>query len=738
MRDGQFTLGKYRILEELGRGGMGVVYLAEDSNLKRKVALKTLRPTLGNTRKHIEGFQREGQAVASLNHPNIVHINALEFIDGQLVIEMPYFARGSVRDLLQDAIPPRDVARILRDVLMALECCHEAGIIHRDVKPNNLLIDDGGRVLLGDFGVAALLDAEWEATMTGESTSMCFAGTPLYMSPGAWDGTSPTPHQDLYALGIIAREALTGEPPFTAHSAMALMRQIMEVPLPPIRDVLPELSPEFGDLIDALTRRSEAGDAISASTALHRLRDAPEFESPDSDLAITVDIPRSALRRQRAHRARSVAVPPWIGRYSVHILIAVTAGFAGFLAHRSIAPGPEPIPSPSAGAQETGRPLRQVDVSADTVPTAEALLSSWQVLDPERRRVILATSTARPETPFPVLLQVNAAEGTATLAAWEGNSIWGFDLRRNSGDRYALSGTWAQYATDDGEAFRWASLGGSARWDGDRGGPRWLEIQGVSQTDVARWSETWILDGSPTTGMTDTAFLHDFEAAPATLAIIYNELPSRVQAEPWDFRPMLPSLHRGRLSVSAIPSGTRPDVDGQLIDHTWLTVPAAAVYPGSPTRGGAQLRAAYTAEALYLAVSLPAPVENSWEVELVFTERFAVPLATTARLHGFWSAEHRRLDRFTGDSSTPERPGWELQSTQGADGFSAEIRIPFAQPVTGEVSAMPTPRLNLAIYNRSAPDSRSAVAQWGWPDVAAFAHGLELHFVPSGEGGPPP
>jgi eukaryotic-like serine/threonine-protein kinase len=142
-------LGKYQILREIGRGGMGVVYLAEDRNLKREVALKTLRPMLGSDRKHWERFQREGQAVGSLNHPNIVHINALEIIDDQILIEMPYFSRGSVRDLIDCGTPLREVVRILRDVLLALECCHNAGIVHRDVKPNNLLLADSGRIRIG-------------------------------------------------------------------------------------------------------------------------------------------------------------------------------------------------------------------------------------------------------------------------------------------------------------------------------------------------------------------------------------------------------------------------------------------------------------------------------------------------------------------------------------------------------------------------------------------------------------
>ncbi|HOH32159.1 MAG TPA: serine/threonine-protein kinase, partial [Candidatus Hydrogenedentes bacterium] len=151
-------LGKYHILTQLGRGGMGVVYLAEDTTLRRQIALKVLDQSITSTPHFESRFLQEARLVASLNHPNIVPIHALEQINGEWILEMPYIEGGSLMDAeARGTLDLRQMLKCVRDVLLALAVCHEAGIIHRDVKPSNILLDNQCRGMLSDFGLAKLL-----------------------------------------------------------------------------------------------------------------------------------------------------------------------------------------------------------------------------------------------------------------------------------------------------------------------------------------------------------------------------------------------------------------------------------------------------------------------------------------------------------------------------------------------------------------------------------------------------
>src|SRR5262252_1179279 len=228
------VLGPHYELDcEIGRGGMGVVYRAKDRRLKRTVAIKVLPPELAFRSEIKTRFLREAETAAQLNHPNIVDIYAVDEAEGIVFFVMAYITGDNLAKRLHDhgALSVDETRRTLRDVADALAYAHERGVIHRDIKPDNILIDaQSGRPMVTDFGIArAVSDGDSRLTATGIAI-----GTPTYMSPEqaagerAIDGRS-----DLYSLGIVGYQMLSGEPPFVANSTPAiLVKHVSERPTP--------------------------------------------------------------------------------------------------------------------------------------------------------------------------------------------------------------------------------------------------------------------------------------------------------------------------------------------------------------------------------------------------------------------------------------------------------------------------------------------------------------------------
>src|SRR6059036_1764920 len=233
----------YTVEGELGRGGMGVVYKARDERLKRQVAIKVLPPELAFREEIRIRFLREAETAARLSHPHIVPIHSVgEGPDGLVYFVMAYVDGESVAAKLKrrGSLPAEESRRIMQETADALGAAHALGIIHRDVKPDNILLEGSrGRVVVTDFGIAkALSSTTGPATLTATGVAI---GTPHYMSPEQAAGDREIDgRSDLYSLGVVAYQMLTGELPFNAPTVPGiLMKQITELP-PPIGEKCPE------------------------------------------------------------------------------------------------------------------------------------------------------------------------------------------------------------------------------------------------------------------------------------------------------------------------------------------------------------------------------------------------------------------------------------------------------------------------------------------------------------------
>jgi eukaryotic-like serine/threonine-protein kinase len=220
------SLGDYELLEEIGRGGMGIVYRAHQISLNRTVAIKMIRSGELADEDSIRRFQAEAAATACLKHPHIVGIHEVGQWAGQYYFSMEYVSGVSLADLCRRGpLPPKQAARYVQQIAAAMDAAHRSGVLHRDLKPSNVLVDDRDQARVTDFGLAKRIETDQKLTLTGQ-----IVGTPPYMAPeqasGATDRVGPL--SDVYSIGAVLYELLTGRPPFKGRTPLDTLAQVCE------------------------------------------------------------------------------------------------------------------------------------------------------------------------------------------------------------------------------------------------------------------------------------------------------------------------------------------------------------------------------------------------------------------------------------------------------------------------------------------------------------------------------
>jgi serine/threonine-protein kinase len=261
------TLGEYEILEELGRGGMATVFLAHDIALDRKVAIKVMAPHLLEGEGMAERFKQEARTAAQLSHPHIIPIYAVRETEATLFFVMKYVEGRTLDEIIKRTgpMPIPMIKDVLAKVGAALGYAHRRNVIHRDVKPGNIMIDEEGTPIVTDFGIAKVTQNKG-LTMTGTTI-----GTPAYMSPEQCEAKPVTGASDQYSLGVVAWEMLTGKTPFSGDSAVTTMYKHCHEALPPLRDFRPDAPPEVAETVTRMLAKNPAERWPSLEAAVMKL-----------------------------------------------------------------------------------------------------------------------------------------------------------------------------------------------------------------------------------------------------------------------------------------------------------------------------------------------------------------------------------------------------------------------------------------------------------------------------------
>jgi serine/threonine protein kinase/S1-C subfamily serine protease len=269
------SVGRYKIVERLGVGGMATVYRAYDEGLERDVAIKFMRTEVFTDEIFLKRFEREAKALARLSHPNIVKVLDYGEYEGMPYLVMEYVRGETLKQCLGKPIPWREAARMLLPAARALEYTHRQNIIHRDVKPTNFLVGDSGHLMLSDFGIAKILDRPEAVQLTGTGVGL---GTPEYMAPEQGLGKPIDMRADIYSLGVVFYEMITGRKPFQADTPMAVLYRQMTDPLPSPHNFVAEL-PDYVEqvIVKALAKKPEDRyqDMASFAGALQELAEKP-------------------------------------------------------------------------------------------------------------------------------------------------------------------------------------------------------------------------------------------------------------------------------------------------------------------------------------------------------------------------------------------------------------------------------------------------------------------------------
>jgi predicted Ser/Thr protein kinase len=325
MMVGELIAERYELEEVVGTGGMSSVYRAHDRLLERDVALKVLHDQFGEDGEHVERFRHEARAVASLSHPNIVTVIDRGEQDGRQFIVFEYVAGENLKDLIEREapLPEHEAVELGLQIARALAFAHEHGLVHRDVKPQNVLLGDHSEPKVTDFGIARSLDVREGITQTGT-----VLGTSDYIAPEQARGSRASVQTDIYSLGVVLYELLTGELPFRGENFVAVAMRHINDPVPSVRALRPDVSPRLDAAIHKAMakeprQRFESMDEFAAELQACLAQPGAANGTGPADETLVVAPPS---RRERRKQERAMRPP--VGRPSVWPLVLLLAGLA--------------------------------------------------------------------------------------------------------------------------------------------------------------------------------------------------------------------------------------------------------------------------------------------------------------------------------------------------------------------------------------------------------------------------
>jgi serine/threonine protein kinase len=302
------TLGQYEIGEQLGHGGMATVYLARQTSIGRTVAIKVMPAYFMGESNFLQRFEREVKVIAELQHPRVLPVYDYGQLEGRPYIVMAYMSGGTLADKIrQGQMPLPDVSRIVSQIAEGLDHAHHKGVIHRDFKPSNVLLDDRGNAYLADFGIAKLTETNIQLTGSG------VVGTPAYMAPEMAESGNVTPSVDIYALGITLYQMLSGKYPYQGETPIRVMMAHAQDPVPDVREARPELTGAVANVVKKAMAKNPKDRHATAGALADDLRAAlsgqpARASEPDADFdegRSTEKVPLPA-----AHVLRPATPPP--------------------------------------------------------------------------------------------------------------------------------------------------------------------------------------------------------------------------------------------------------------------------------------------------------------------------------------------------------------------------------------------------------------------------------------------
>ena len=475
---GQTLASRYHIASEVGRGGMGVVYKARDTERNIDVAIKTIPPELAHHPEFLRRFQQEARALMRLHHPHVVglidlfeekgsHYMVLEYVDGPSLSQL--LARGP--------LPPERAREIASQVCDALTHAHEHNIVHRDIKPSNILLTKEGQVKVTDFGIARVLDATL-GTLTGK-----VFGTARYASPEQVKGLKVDARSDLYSLGVVLYEMLTGRPPFLGSDDDVMDQHVRTKPVPP-RDWRAEIPAG----LEAIVLRCLEKDRESRYQTAQELADALRGHAVSEKAQVTAQV----------GAAKGVRVPIW-ALALIPLLLVLALGLLGSVLWPRLG-GAEPAPTFSAGlgleqvASPTAvTPLATEPTASETVPAEAGLSDRPSSASGPPDTPLPPTDTAAPPTPTPTgaghIAFISERDGTREI----------YGMKADGSDVMRLT-----HGGAIGWSVSWSPDGTSIAFVSRREGNDEIYKMGADGSGVTRltfdegseWCSTWSPDGN--------------------------------------------------------------------------------------------------------------------------------------------------------------------------------------------------------------------------------------------------